>query len=728
MDAIAAEPPSTENDSCPQCGHEVGDAWLVCAWCGQQLAAAAELEEGARLADGRYQILRVIGRGGFGITYDAGDRRLERRVAVKELFPESAVRHGSMVLTPPAGRPGFKAARERFLREARVLARFTHPGIVRVFEVFEEHGTAYLVMELLEGRTLIDMLRQHGRPFGEADVLDVAGRVAAALRPVHAAGVLHRDVNPSNVMMTHHGRIVVIDFGLARDYDQDHTAGMTRVVTPGYAPLEQYRGEGRFGPPTDVYGLAATLYRLATGKVPVSALERSGGQPLPAPHRLNEAISKAVSDALLDALELEPAHRPQDLDAFLSRLGVARLPEGPRASLLDTVPVPSADAPSGSTVVVAPFGPGSAGVAAASTGVAPATATVADRAAVGPPTLGPEPVAGDGDRSLPASGVVAAASAGPDRSDHTVIDPAYAAAPVVDQTMAMPAPPPAPGAPVDRHGTLAAPRPLDVDRTRAVASSPASSPGAGPVDGTVAPAPYKHADPSWDSTAHVARSALHLPVGAPGGDVDLGQQGGAVRPPDPRIGLAVGPHRPGRRKLTVPFAAAAIALGAAAPVLAAALLVLVLLPWLATFGDSVAQRLRAEHGVEGGWAERRLGATTLAPARFLRNVFVSILRSSPVVGVGAVALAGWYALESIDPPRSLLHMALRVVGAAVAGIIVVTSREGSHRFRTGLALDELVARWVPNGRTNERVIVVWLLAAALVAGGLWLTPSTFPLP
>ena len=123
MDAIAAQPLTSENDSCPQCGHEVGDAWLVCAWCGQQLAAPAELAEGTRLADGRYQILKVIGRGGFGITYDVGDRRLERRVAMKELFPESAVRHGSMVLTPPAGRPSFKAARERFLREARVLAR-----------------------------------------------------------------------------------------------------------------------------------------------------------------------------------------------------------------------------------------------------------------------------------------------------------------------------------------------------------------------------------------------------------------------------------------------------------------------------------------------------------------------------------------------------------------------------------------------------------------------------
>ncbi len=105
----------TGDDRCPQCGHEVADAWLVCAWCGHQLAAPAELDVGTRLADDRYQILGVIGRGGFGITYEVGDRRLQRRVAMKELFPESAVRHGSLVLTPPQGRAGFRAARDRFL-------------------------------------------------------------------------------------------------------------------------------------------------------------------------------------------------------------------------------------------------------------------------------------------------------------------------------------------------------------------------------------------------------------------------------------------------------------------------------------------------------------------------------------------------------------------------------------------------------------------------------------
>lgn len=648
-----AEPRSTSGETCPQCGHEVGDAWLVCAWCGRQLAAPAELAAGATLADGRYEIHRVIGRGGFGITYEGVDHRLERRVALKELFPESAVRHGSTVLTPPAARSAFHEAKERFLREARVLARFTHPGIVRVFEVFEDHGTAYLVMELLEGRTLVEVLRQHGRPLPEADLLDVAGRVAAALRPVHAAGVLHRDVNPSNVMLTHHGRVVVIDFGLARDYEPDHTVGMTRVVTPGYAPIEQYRGEGRFGPPTDVYGLAATLYRLGTGRVPTGALDRSGGGELLAPGRLNPELSKAVSDAILDGLELEPSHRPQDLDAFLARLGVGRLPDGPRALLLDTVPPPAAAPTVPAAVAPSPVPPGPAvpGGAVAPTAVASA------------------------------AGLERAPS--PDRADHTVVDPAYQVA---------------------KQSPAAATAVARADHTVA------ASPGPGPTDATAAPDP--------GHTVHVP-SSFHLPVAPaahPGQPAPLPVAPAAVRRPS------------GRRHLTVPLFLLAVGAGAAAPVLATALLVALVLPLLATRGDSAAHRLRVQYGVADGWAERRMGPGALAPARFVRNLVASVVRASPLVGLGAVLLAGWYALEGLDVSRELLHAALRVVGVLVVGAIAYLARQGSRRFRTGLGLDDLAARLTPDGRLNERVVVLWLVSAALVAGGFWLTPSPFPLP
>jgi serine/threonine-protein kinase len=623
--AIAAD--EATSDPCPHCGRSVGDAWLVCAWCGEPIAAPAELPTGAKLCDGRYQVLRVIGRGGFGITYEAGDRRLQRRVAVKELFPESAVRHGSMVLTPPQARPGFREARDRFLREARVLARFSHPGIVRVFEVFEEHGTAYLVMELLDGRTLVDLLRQRGKPFTETEVLDVAGRVAAALRPVHVAGVLHRDINPSNVMLTSHGRIVVIDFGLARDFDVDQTVGMTRVVTPGYAPLEQYRGEGRFGPSTDVYGLAATCYRLATGRVPVAAVERDGGAPIPSPHRLNPSVSKPVSDAILDGLELEPTHRPQDLDSLLARMGIKRLPDTPRSTLLDGGFDLAGDV---------------------------------DAAPDEPWHERDEPVPADGDRRA-AAPPAAAAQAAPATSA-TVI-----------------AAPPAPGFDPDR--TLGAPPRRD-DRTFVPPPPP--------------PAPLV---------------AAALPPGS-----------------GHRTPVAVGPERPGRRKLTIPLFAVAVAAGMAAPVLAMILLVAVALPWLATFGDSVAHRLRISHGVEGGWLERRASPGALAPARFVRNLAVSVVRASPIIGMGAVLLGAWYAIESTSAPDGLVDAVLRAVGALVVGVTLVTAREGSARFRTGFGLDELVRRAVPEGRTTEVVVVGWIVAVLLVAGALWLTPDPFPLP
>ena len=657
--------PVSDQDRCPECGHEVAGAWLVCAWCGQQLAAPAELAAGARLADDRYEVLRVIGRGGFGITYDVGDGRLQRRVAMKELFPESAVRHGSMVLTPPQGRAGFHAARERFLREARVLARFTHPGIVRVYEVFEEHGTAYLVMELLEGRTLVELLHQRGEPFTEEQVLDVAGRVAGALRPVHVAGVLHRDVNPSNVMMTHHGRIVVIDFGLARDYQQNHTVGMTRMVTPGYAPLEQYRGEGRFGPSTDVYGLAATCYRLATGKVPVSALDRDGGAPLPSPRSLNPALSKAFSDAILDGLELEPSHRPQDLDAFLARVGVRWLPDTPRSLLLDAMPAPPSVVDPDLPAAVPAFGP-PVPVAAA-----PA---VADRSVPAEPILAATVARGAGESAFASPfdaelrhGIAELGAADDDRTADTVMV-APAARSVVGS--AGPGNPPVDlTRPDDRSARLAAPP----------AAPPAWAPDAVPF--------------AMDDDRHRSTS-----------------------PPK------------GRRKLVAPAVAVALAWASAAPVLTTVVVVLVALPVLATIGDSAAHRLRARHGIPAGWAERRLAPGALAPVRFVRNLVVSIVRAAVLLVIGAILLGGWYGLEHLHTPQVLLDLCLRGIGVLVVGVILWTARIGSSRFRTGLGVDEVTERMVPDGRTSERVVIGWVVAVFLVAGALWLTPAPFPLP
>jgi serine/threonine-protein kinase len=316
-----------------------------------------ELPAGTALSGGRFEVRRTIGRGGFGITYEAVDRRLERPVAVKELFPDPVLRHGLAVVAPNHAADAFAEAKTRFLREATVLARFSHPGIVRVYEVLEENATAYLVMELLDGRTLAHLqAERNGASFPEAEVLDVAVRCAKALAVVHANGVLHRDLNPANVVLASNGRVVLIDFGLAREFAADTTGSMTRLVTPGYAPPEQYLGEARFGPSTDVYGLSATLYKLLTGTAPVSALDRQAGAALPSPHRVNPAVSRMVSDAVMDGMELASEHRPRSMAELLARFGLeARLEVTGAVNLGVAPPPPRALEPAPS--FAAPYAP-----------------------------------------------------------------------------------------------------------------------------------------------------------------------------------------------------------------------------------------------------------------------------------------------------------------------------------------------------------------------------------
>jgi serine/threonine protein kinase len=289
----------------------------------REVGDGAALPEGATLADDRYRVDGVLGRGGFGITYAATDLRLERPVAVKELFPEGARRAGRAIDIPRYEAAAFARAKERFRREATTLARFGHPNIVRIFAVLEENDTAYLVLERLEGRTLAAELRARRGPFTEAEGLDVAGQAADALAAIHLAGVLHRDVSPSNLVRTPDGRVVLIDFGLARPFAEDRTTMMTRIVTPGYASPEQHEGNGRFSARADVYSLGATLHRLLSGRTPPVAAERAHHDALAPLWRINPTVSRRTSDAVADALALDPAARPASVAVLLDRLGLA---------------------------------------------------------------------------------------------------------------------------------------------------------------------------------------------------------------------------------------------------------------------------------------------------------------------------------------------------------------------------------------------------------------------
>jgi len=293
-------------------------------------AISTELPFGATLQDGRYEIHRKLGRGGFGITYAATDRRLHRDVAIKELCFGAATRVGGRLAPPPHEAEAFAAAKDRFLREAAVLARFSHPSVVRIYEVFEEAGTAYLVMELLDGRTLHQLVTQHG-VLAEEKVLDIAARCGEALSVLHSAGVLHRDINPSNVVLTPEGRVVLIDFGLAREFADDATTPMTRIVTPGYAAPEQYEHSGRLGPATDVFGLAATVYCALTGRAPVAREARGRGSAFVAPRVLTSTVSKFVSDAVLDGLGSTPVvykHHAEDVTTVPDGFAVVARSQG----------------------------------------------------------------------------------------------------------------------------------------------------------------------------------------------------------------------------------------------------------------------------------------------------------------------------------------------------------------------------------------------------------------
>lgn len=296
-----------------------------CAWEPDPDAFHSVLDVGTVLA-GKYEVGRILGRpGGFGVTYLAFDRRLHRRVAIKELMPRELVtrKRDGTTLQPHTreDRKLFEYTLGSFLEEARTLAKFSHPNVVRVLDYFEANGTAYFAMEFYEGRTLTERVESLGRSLTQSEALDVARPLLGALDAVHGAGVLHRDIKPSNVYLTREdGRPVLLDFGSARQTLGESTRTLTSVLTPGYAPFEQYHGRGDQGPWTDVYGVAATLYRLVTGRAPPEAGSRIEGEPLIPPSKLSAEVSPAFSAALVEGLSTRPEARPGSAGDFLDLL------------------------------------------------------------------------------------------------------------------------------------------------------------------------------------------------------------------------------------------------------------------------------------------------------------------------------------------------------------------------------------------------------------------------
>jgi hypothetical protein len=282
-----------------------------------------------RILDGRYHIGRVLGHGGFGITYLAWDDNLHLRLAIKEYLPRDCASRApdGISLAIYSGQAGdqFAYGLDRFLEEARTLAHFDqHPGIVTVKNFFRAHGTGYCVMDYVAGITLRRYLEQQpGGRISFDDALKLLTPVLDALRAVHKEGLLHRDLAPDNIYLTEDGRIKLLDFGAARFAASEHSKSLSIILKPGYAPEEQYRSKGNQGPWTDVYGLAATFYRAITGQVPAESLDRLDNDDLVPPSRLGIAITPGQEATLLQALAVKAGQRFQ---------GIAELQEAWRSS------------------------------------------------------------------------------------------------------------------------------------------------------------------------------------------------------------------------------------------------------------------------------------------------------------------------------------------------------------------------------------------------------------
>lgn len=288
------------------------------------------LPVGARVED--YEIRKVLGAGGFGITYLAYDHRLHGEVALKEYMPaDFATRRsdGRVTARTRSDVADFNWGLERVLDEARILRRLDHPNVVRVIRHFDALDTGFIVMEFVSGRTLEAAVLADG-PWDEARLRPVLDGLMSACAKVHEVELLHRDIKPANIMLRPDGRPVLIDFGAARQAITSKSRTVTAMVSPGYGPVEQYSTKAKLGPYTDIYGLAAAAYFALTGEDPVSAVERTRNDPLTPLTRAAKARGEQKFLAAIDAgLKVDAVDRPPDIDSWRGLFPAARVEKGP---------------------------------------------------------------------------------------------------------------------------------------------------------------------------------------------------------------------------------------------------------------------------------------------------------------------------------------------------------------------------------------------------------------
>lgn len=273
------------------------------------------------ILNGKYMVGRVLGEGGFGITYIAIDLNLNMPVAIKEYYPNGFVSrdttvHANNNVTKFQGEKleFFEKGLERFLGEARSIAQFYQTnGIAKVIDFFKENETAYIVMEFVDGITMKQYLKEKGGRLDVNTVLTLMKPVINSLEQVHEAGLIHRDISPDNIMINKQGDLKLLDFGAARKYENTDNKSLSIMLKPGYAPEEQYRTKGNQGPFTDVYALCATMYKMITGKTPPESLERRVEDEIIWPSALGISIPENVENTLKKGMEVLSQNRIQNM-------------------------------------------------------------------------------------------------------------------------------------------------------------------------------------------------------------------------------------------------------------------------------------------------------------------------------------------------------------------------------------------------------------------------------
>lgn len=471
------------------------------------------LPEGTRLLD--CEIVGLIGEGGFGIVYLAYDATLERHVAIKEYLPAALASRTSsqaVMVKSPRHAEAFRIGLRSFVNEARLLARFDHPSLVKVLRFWEANGTAYMVMPFYEGPTLAHALQTLGRRPTEDELLDWLRPLLHALSTLHAVRCYHRDIAPDNILLTPAGPLL-LDFGAARRVADQAAASPTVVIKPGYAPIEQY-GEAptlKQGPWTDLYALAGVVYAAITGEPPMPAVERwIDDRHRPLSRCAQDGYSAHFLAAIDAALALRPAERPASAAAFWLRL---KGPNDTRAPWSTVTPPAALVAPAGiepdtlPTPLTTPA-PG----AVAEPPAPPAMAPAPDTAAVFAPALPQHKPRG---RYVLAAVLLMALGAwvllpwrapGPLPEALPVVMPPPRGAPPAPAAVAAPSPKPAPAeAPVEAPVAVPAEAPATVPEARAAPREPTP---ARPMREAAKPPPASVAGSSQRCTELLQRASL----------------------------------------------------------------------------------------------------------------------------------------------------------------------------------------------------------------------------